>query len=213
MKRFRSILFLLAAALLFGVVPARAYLLAVEVLWYDDTPPFAFNDNLQIGSIIQIVAYDSTGTGTTSWDHDAPGENFTPYGTAYIPDTVPDGHQIVGSGSIQPLADYGDGFYGMTTVIDVPDAYDSVYVRVFSATGFEQGVVSENVNWGISGINQVDPQWGTALTWFDDVVATNVANFELIPEPSSLAFLLSGGCGMGVFSLFRRRRKLRPPEE
>lgn len=211
MKRFRSILFLLVAALFFGAVSAHAYLLAVEVLWGSDYAQSPYN--LQEGSIIQLVAYDSTGTGVTSWDHDAPGENFTPYGNAYIPDTTPDGHHIVGSGSLQALPEYGAGVYGMTTIIDVPDAYDTVYVRVFSATGFEQGVVSSNVFWGISGTNHIDTTFGTALTWFDDVKAPNVANFELIPEPSSLAFLLSGGCGMGVFSLFRRRRKLRPPEE
>lgn len=211
MKRLRSILFLLVATLLFGAASAHAYLLAVEVLWGSDyaDPPY----NLNLGSIIQLVAYDSTGTGTTSWDHNDPAANFTPYGSdTYIPDTTPDGHQIVGTGSLQALTEYGPGVYGMTAIIDVPDAYDTVYVRVFSATGFEQGVVSENVHWGISDPNHVDPTFGTALTWFDDVEAPNVANFELIPEPSSLAFLLSGGCGMGVFSLFRRR-KLRPPEE
>jgi hypothetical protein len=211
MKRFRSILFLLAAALLFGAASARAYLLAVEVLW-TGTPPFS--DNLDVGSIIQVVAYDSTGTGTTSWDHDDPTANFTPYGSdTYLADTTPDGHQIVGSGSLQALSEYGGGVYGMTTIIDVPDAYDTVYVRVFSATDFGQGVKISDVNWGISGTNHVDPTFGTALTWFDNVEAPNVANFEVIPEPSSLAFLLSGGCGMGVFAVFRRRRKLRPPEE
>lgn len=212
MKRFRSILFPLVATLLFGAASAHAYLLAVEVLWGSDYAQSPYNLNL--GSIIQLVAYDSTGTGTTSWDHNAPEENFTPYGAdAYIPDTTPDGHHIVGSGSLQALTEYGPGVYGMTAIINVPDAYDTVYVRVFSATDFDSGVLYRDINWGISDPNHIDPVFGTALTWFDDVQAPNVANFEVIPEPSSLSFLLSGGCGMGVFSLFRRRRKLRPPEE
>lgn len=212
MKRFRSILFLLSAAFFFGVAPARAYLLAVEVLWVG-TPPFP--TDLDVGSIVQVVAFNQS---QSTWDPataaSTPGENFTPYGSdVYLPDTTPDAHHIIASGSIQALPDYGSGVYGMTTIIDVPDAYDTVYVRVFSATGFEQGTVTENVHWGISDPNHIDTTFGTALTWFDDVEAPNVANFELIPEPSSLAFLLSGGCGMGVFSLFRRRRKFCPPEE
>lgn len=221
MKRFRSILFLLAAALLFGTASARAYLVAVEVLW---TQAQLSSANLSEGSIIQLVAFNHS---ESTWNYatavNTPGENFDHYsgdGVApydddvYIPDTTPDAHHIVGSGTIQDLsADYGSGVYGMTTIIDVPDAYDSLYVRVFSATGFDPGVVSEDVHWGISPVNGITNKWGTGLTWFDNVEAPNVANFELIPEPSSLAFLLSGGCGMGVFSLFRRRRKLRPPEE
>jgi hypothetical protein len=222
MKRFRSILFLLATALLFGAASAQAYLVAVEVLW---TEAQLSSAHLGQDSIIQLVAFNQS---ASTWNYatavNTPGENFAHYsgdGVApydddvYIPDTTPDAHHIVGSGNIQKLEEYGDNpvFYGMTTIIDVPDSYDSLYVRVFSATGFEQGVVSSDINWGISAVTPISNKWGTGLAWFDNVEAPNVANFELIPEPSSLAFLLSGGCGMGVFSLFRRRRKLRPPEE
>ena len=222
MKRFRSILFLLAMALLFGAASAHAYLVAVEVLWTDTNLSTLAGDPyyLQPGSIIQLVAYNSTAMGVnpppTPAENPVDEANFQHYGSSLIPDTTPAGHQIVGTGTLQDLsAEYGDGVYGMTAIVNLPDEYnyDSLYVRVFSATGFEQGVVSSNVHWGISAVNPVSEHWGTGLTWFDEVEAPNVANFELIPEPSSLAFLLSGGCGMGVCSLFRRRRKLRPPEE
>lgn len=230
MKRFRSILFLLAAALLFGAAPARAYLLAVEAIWWpdDEDAPTLAQASLVPGSIIQIVAYNSReqgveGFGDDELDKNNPIDNFTHYSgdgdapyddDVFIPDSAPVGHHIVASGYIQSLPDYGSpNVYGMTTIINVPDAYDTVYVRVFSATDFEQGVVANGVHWGISDTNHITPTFGTALTWFDDVPAPNIANFELIPEPSSLAFLLSGGSGMGVFALFRRRRQLRPPEE
>lgn len=232
MKRFRSILFLLALFLLLGGASAHALLVSVEVLWGyvsypqkpDTDPPeyYTFDDyHITEGSIIQIVAYqsgaalypnpDEPNNTVVHEDHDPVDVgNFTPYGSSYLPDTTPEGHQIVATGAVTNL---GNGVYGMVTWIDLPYPYDSLYVRVFEVTDFGQGV-SVGSHWGISAVSNItDSGFGTALTWFDNIQTPNSNTFEVIPEPSSLSFLLSGGCGMGVFALFRRRRTLRPPEE
>lgn len=220
MKRLHSIFFLFAALFLWAGT-ARALLVSVEVMW--DNAAALSAASLQVNSIVQIVAFDSTAYGARQPDpsdpdntHLTPGYsgNFTPYGSSvYLPDTTPSGHEIIATGRVQ---DFGDGTYGLVTWVDLEYPYDSLYVRVFNATNFYQGVVSSNVAWGISGVTNIyddgSHPLGTAFTWFDNVQANNTNHFELIPEPSSLAFLLSGGCGMGAFALFRRRRS-HPTEE
>lgn len=217
MKRFRSILFLLALFLLFGGTSAHALLVSVEVLWgYEPYPSgTSFSDyHITEGSIIQLVAFSSADDVARGWDHDsaisAPDKNFDTYGSSFLPDTTPEHHYIVATGTV---TNFGNGVYGMVTWIDLPYPYDSLYVRVFSATEFALDNTTTSW-WGISSVSNItDSGFGTALTWFDNTQTPNSNTFEVIPEPSSLSFLLSGGCGMGVFALFRRRRTLRPPEE
>jgi len=205
--------------LFFGVGSAQALLVSVEVTWgYPDgisQGDLSTTYNLQVGSIIQIVAYSDAEVMGVPVDPSDPEKNFTPYGNGvYLPNTTPDKHEIVATGSVQLLSGTtNSGIFGMTTWIDLPYAYDRLYVRVFEATAFEQGVSNQS-HWGISSVSNIsDNGFGVALTWFDDTHADNLDYFELIPEPSTLAFVMSGGCGMGLFAFFRRRRTLRPPEE
>ena len=233
MKRFPSILLLLAA-MFFLAVPAHALLVSVEVMWGCDEngnpvngvgiTETALNNtyNIQVGSIVQIVAFNSHDDSirlpkeddpdnthyTTVGDQGYSG-NFTPYGSDYLPNTTVAGHEIIGTGHVQ---DFGNGTYGLVMWVNLDYPYDSLYVRVFEATQFQQ-MVSTTSHWAITEVTNIGYHpLGTAFTWFDNVAATNLNSFELIPEPSSLAFLFSGGCGMGVFALFRRRRS-RPTEE
>ena len=213
MKRIRSIFFLLAMSLLLGGASAHALLVSVEVMWGYigggiDQTALQETYHLQVGSIIQIVACEDLGPSNP--DPDKPDENFSPYGTSFLPDTTPPGHQIVASGTVQYL---GNNVYGFVTWVNLEYPYDSLYVRVFEATEFfvQQAITSA---WGISAYSNIsDEGAGAAFTWFDNVIADQTNAFELIPEPSSLAFLLSGGCGMGLWTIFRRRRPLHPPEE
>lgn len=212
---------LLALALLAGAVPARALLVSVEVMW--GYPSGISSDtllnnpyHLQVGSIIQFIAFDSTTAATehTQTGENAAKDNFLRYGDSYLPDTTVGGHQIVGTGTVQLLSgSTNSGVFGITTWLDVPYPYDRLYVRVFSATNFDQGNATTSW-WGISSAsNLTGGAFGTTLTWFDNTELPNQNTFEVIPEPSSLSFLLSGGCGLGVFAFHRRRRSLRPPEE
>ena len=173
--------------------------------------PYTLSDyHITVGSIIQLVAYQNGAQGVEAPDPSSADKNFTTYGTSFLPDTTPPGHQIVGTGTV---TNFGNGVYGMVTWIDLPYPYDSLYVRVFSATEFALDNTTTSW-WGISSVSNItDSGFGTALTWFDNTLTPNSNTFEVIPEPSSLSFLLSGGCGMGVFARYRRRRLLRPPEE
>ena len=218
---------LLVGVLILGLmaVPARALLVTVNLGW---TAPLS-NFNLQEGSVIQIIMYDSTGSYPDPADPEA---NFgSPFGTyggdpplyadpfdsgtqhipestaAYDPLGTPEGHIIAYTTSIG--ANLG-GWYNTIAQFEVLGTYDRLYIRVFGTTEIgQQGFWASY--WGLS---DVYTNTGSVYTWFvdpiDNVAATNKNYFHVIPEPGTMALSVLGAFGLWIG---RRRREQRLPVE
>lgn len=223
---------------LFAVPAAQAMLLELNFSWEVGTPehPDLLSYNLQEGSIIQVIAFDSTdttgpGAGTEPYNP-AGGNQFQTYGVNSIPSTAqpysPPTDPQATDPNIPPtpgpvyLADttqkgheivytgslQKDGdWYGLYTQIYIDsDVYDTVYVRVFGATSIEQGEVTASY-WGISGTTPLSPTFQFQTYELENQNAPNKDYFEVIPEPATLGLLGLGGCALAAW---RRRR---PQEE
>ncbi len=215
---------------------AHAMLLELQFHWDASQDSDLLAYNLQKGSIIQVIAFNSTETDTykppagasTQDNWDTVGNQFerygqtsesasaAPYGTGHVPgssdvylaDTTPKGHEIKYTGSIQNL----DGWYGLYTQIQIDnEAYDTVYIRVFGATSFEQGEVTASY-WGISATTKLDPTFQFQNWTLENVKAPdeNANYFEVIPEPATIGLLVLGGCALAAW---RRRRPRRHEED
>ena len=218
-------------------LPAQAMVIALDMGWgydYDGagtSVDLAAAYNLQVGSIVQVIMYNSANSsppGSTaagnfefyssaySGDpvfaepYDSGAENIPTDSTTYKPETVPDGHIIVGEFSIQQsdyLDDQGDVWYQVIEQFEVLGDYDRLYVRVFGATEFPPMVVVASY-WGLSDV-QERPGGPDLSYWIigpgviDDIAVTNKNYFEVIPEPGSLALLALGTVGLWAG---RRRR-------
>lgn len=214
---------LFGCLLLFCAVPAQALLVTVDLGWGYPGGGSLANYNLQEGSIVQILMYNSANAS-------APGpnasDNFpsdTVYGTyggpgipaqpnppgaiptdqnVYNPEATPEGHVIAYTTQIGEAV---DGWWHIYAQFEILGTYDRLYVRVFGATEFPSGNVWASY-WGISGV-----QVGTNIidTWYVDpivnVSAPNANYFEVIPEPSTVALFLLGGTGLWMGA--RRRKK------
>lgn len=233
-------LLVLAIGILFCllILPAQALVVTLNLGWgynyggVGESVDLASAYNLQVGSIVQVVMFNSADAG--------PGEtaagNFeyynTPYSgdpmaaepyssgaqheptdtTTYKPYTTPDGHVIMAEFAIEqaPYADgQGDTWYRVLEQFHVLGDYDRLYVRIFGATEFPPMVVVASY-WGLSEV-QSDP--GTFEVWYvgnvgelDNLTATNKNYFEVIPEPGSLALLTLGA--VGLWAGRRRRREI-----
>jgi len=219
------------------VLPAQALVVTVDLGWgYGDGWTVGNSEanlisgyNLQEGSIVQVVMYNSSTASAPGTDAD---DNFDIYGdysdpgiaaephsgtepsnipgdnTIYWPTTVPAGHTLAYSTEIGSAIDGGvDGYwYNIYEQFEILGTYDSLYIRIFGATDFPEGEVVSSY-WGLS-----DVQVGTNIidTWFvgpvDDTIADHTNYFEIIPEPGTMALLLLGGTGLLAGA---RRRKTR----
>ena len=215
------------------VLPAQAVLVVIDLGWnyYGnsdmDNDGLKQNYGLQEGSIIQVIAYYNSGVGSAPgvdaddnfeiWgDYNGPplqGEpNYAPNNqaptdqTVYDPESVRPDHEIVYTTQIgSAIGGNANGYdwYNIYTSFFI-SGYDSIYIRVFGATDFPNGVVIASY-WGISTVKTNDGSIGTWYVTYDDVTATNHVNyFEVIPEPGTFALLAVGAGGLW---LSKRRRK------
>ena len=217
---------LLAGVLACALMPvsARALLVTVNLGW---SSPLS-NYNLQEGSVVQIIMYDSSSTYPDPGD---PADNFgnptgayggddlyaAPYtsGSQHVPDetdtynplNTPDGHIIAHTTQIGAEA---GGFYNVVAQFEVLGTYDRLYIRVFGTTDvYQQGYWASY--WGIS---DVYTNTGSIYTWFvdpiDNTAATNKNYFYVIPEPGTMALGLLGWAGLWAGR--HRRKNRRGPE-
>lgn len=226
-------------ALWLGLIfPAQALVVTIDIGWgYNYGTPgqsvdLAAEYNLQVGSIVQVIMYDSTQAGPPgataaanfeyfNWAYTGQGIPSQPYtsGSQHVPDdstvykydTTPVGHDIVATFAIKQaptLDDQGDVWYHVLEQFQVIGSYDRLYVRVFGATEFPPMVLVASY-WGLSEVQHYP---GTPGVWYvgpgviDDIVASNKNYFEVIPEPGTLGLALLGMAGLWM----GKRRTKRP---
>jgi hypothetical protein len=182
--------------------------------------------NLQVGSVVQILMFDSSEYPGSYPGQDA-SQNFVEVGnytgdglssapytsghvpgdtTAYHPLTYPDGHFIAASATVQQapyLDDQGDVWYQVLLQFEVLGNYDSLYVRVFGQTDLHQQGYWASY-WGVSDLQTSTNAVGT---WFvgplDEIRAANSNYFYVIPEQGTLGLMAVGAIGL----VLRRRRR------
>lgn len=207
---FRPHRALLAAAafLLAALFPAASRAMLVSLtLSYSSLS----GTNLQPGSIVQVIAYNTSTPGTGGPGSTAE-TNFDPYGTnpspasgvdagVFQPDTViQPNHYIVYTGHLTQL-DNGD--YGIVTDFTMDDTFNALYVRVFEATDFPQGSVVLS-HWGVGGlVTGIEPTLGHYSYNVSDIPADKLNYFEVIPEPATLSLFAVGTLALAAF---RRKR-------
>ena len=203
-KSLKALLLFIAVALLGATVWANTTLF-IEVSWNYNNPSGAAPANIQEGSIVQIIGWNSS---VTPAPQDASNGGMAQYGTnpddgdpVLLPNTVPDSWQILGTTHVQHM---NDNYYSVSIAIEIPSNVDKIFVRVFDVTDFPAAPEVVEGYWGISGATNVSDTIGTGYTWFDDVAVTNHAYFEVIPEPATVALI-----GSGLLAIaFRRKRKI-----
>ena len=215
---------------------AQALVVTVDLGWGYNAAGGAnlLDYNLQVGSVVQIIMYDSSVPGVGAPASGNAADNFNQFGSysgdpalplhpfasgddlgtpgpAYDPLSTPNGHYIVYTATIQAapyLDDNGNVWYQVYAQFEVLGNFDRLYVRVFGTENiYEQGIWASY--WGISGVQE-----GTNLvgTWFvgplDEIQASQANYFHVIPEPGTMALLLLGG---GALVAGRCRRRRLPP--
>ena len=208
-----------------GVREASALLLQISVTW---TAEEANAQHLQDGSIVQVVLRQSAGQTPSNSN---PGDNFLVYGTTedtaglvpqpeppappvpatvYLPNTTQDGNIIVYTGTVTRKPDDGPATFQQWIYISQAEAaqYDTVYLRVFSATTFPEGEDPEPSWWGISQEKDLEFDGaGMGFSYFSSVTLPNRDYFEVIPEPGTLGLLCGGAWGVGLWGWVGRRRR------
>jgi len=225
-----------AVFLCLWAIPAQALVVTIDLGWgynagwtsANAEDNLISNYNLQEGSIVQVIMYNSANASAPGNDAD---DNFDSYlgdysGTGiaadpyagdepshvpsdleiYDPYTVPSGHTLAYQTEIgSAISGSGGYWYNIYEQFEILGTYNSLYIRVFGTTDFDQGVVISSY-WGLS---DVETSNGVIDTWYVDPIDNTVANhtnyFEVIPEPGTMALFLLGGTGLlaGV----RRRQK------
>ncbi len=215
-------------------MPGQALVVTIDLGWGFNVPGGAdlADYNLMLGSVVQIIMYDSDQYGgpgnTAAGNFDIMGSyggddisgfpypgtepnNVPTDQTAYDPFSVPDGHQIVYTASVQ-VAPYLDGngntWWQVYAQFEIVGSFDSLYVRVFGTDDLYQGASGAYASyWGLTGVYTTT---NTIGTWFvgrvDETEADQLNYFYVIPEPGTVALFLLGGGALAA-SRFRRKRR------
>ncbi len=221
-------------------IPAHGLVVSVDIGWGyglgwtagNDNANLINNYNLQEGSIVQIIMYNSAThtnqaflTEDPDWNFDYMGSyggsnlssepytssNYPDTRDAYDPTTAPTGHVIAYQTQIGNSISNANGYwYYLYAQFEILGTYDRLYLRVFGATNLNQAVFASY--WGLStqmvGTNIVGT-WYVPIGSLDNTVADQKNYFEVIPEPSALALFMLGGATM-LAHRQRRRKTGRP---
>lgn len=220
-------------------VPAQGLVVSVDIGWgyglgwtsgnAEDNLISTYN--LQEGSIVQVIMYNSAThtnqaflTEDPDWNFDYVGSyggsnlssepytngNYPDTRDAYDPTTAPTGHVIAYQTQIGSAISNPNGYwYYLYAQFEILGTYDRLYLRVFGATNLNQAVFASY--WGLStqmvGTNIVGT-WYVPIGSLDNTHADQKNYFEVIPEPSALALFMLGGTAL--LARQRRRRKTGP---
>lgn len=133
-------------------------------------------------------------------------------GTNYIAASTTGDDVILGVVQIgyQAISNNSGTFY--TTVQYDSDQVQYVYIRFFDATGAITGMVY----WGTSAVFQLGVTLGVSTVQFDpdgSLIATNLNNFIVIPEPSTgNLILLVAGMIWAMRASMRKKEGKSPPD-
>jgi len=177
--------------------------------------------NLQVGSIVQVILYDSATYPDDTFQAGEADDNFgimgesptnpdgLPDANIYDPESAPAGHVIAYTTQIGPAVGgnyYGQNWFNIYASFQILGTYDSMYIRVFETTQFGDGVV-ESSYWGISAVLVSGAVLQTWFAVYDDTAAPNLNYFEVIPEPGTFSLLTAGGIGLWAARRRRLKRK------
>lgn len=215
-SRLSRAMFFAAAFLLAALFPAASRAMLVSLSLTYATEGALRQNNLQVGSIVQVIAYNTdsaSAPGNTAETNFEKYADISPTDPAYapgidagvfFPDTViSDNHYIVYTGHITQL---DNGQYGIVTDFTMDDSFNALYVRVFEATNFPQGQVTLS-HWGLGGkvtdIHSTIGHYSYNVTGTNAPTADKLNYFEVIPEPASLSLFAVGTLALAAF---RRKR-------
>lgn len=199
-KRWLAFWACLAAAFV-GILATRAAIVDLDalvdfaILKPDNSTPLAD------GSWVYIIgSSNNISDPMATWGPSPPSTN-------YIANSVTGDDVILGVVQIgyQAVSNNSGTFY--TTVQYDSDQIKYVYIRYFDYTN---GTITGLVNWGTSAIYQLGVTLGVSTVGFDpggSLVASNLNNFVVIPEPSTANLvLLVGGMIWAMRASMRRKR-------
>lgn len=177
-------------------------LISISLIWNANHSP-----NIQEGSIVQVLAYNSS---VASPPVATPESAFEEIGEdIFDPFSTPENHDVV-----YESAFYSKGnTYRVIELFDLIGSYDRVYLRIFSATGFEDEVTLSY--WGLGSVSNIRSNRTTSV-----YMSYNQMNqqdnfrtpyFEVIPEPkTSLLMILA--LPLFLKALRDRGRRLPSPD-
>lgn len=184
----------LAICALCLAVQCQAYVITINLSW-------AINDryNIQEGSIVQLIAYNSAdslpppSTAIGNFEEEAAG--------IYNADTAPENHDIIYQTAVLNTGNK----YQVFEIYELLGDYTSVYVRIFEANELNSGLSY----WGIVGPKDI-PKSGKVTIGANNYTLASQNYFEVIPEPSTINLVCLAVVLFIIYSLFKDARKSKP---